>query len=180
MHAFPCAHALNSVPRLSYMISDLDSSHEQEATHIMTNYPPSYSRVSHQLADSTTSMATVYNYQCYPFLTGEEFAEVCHYLDAKYCQAILGPLRKKWRLNLHTALNTSAASHAELVTFLQITKPLDHNETDDQLASRLGSVALDESPAITRRSTRLALRQSTADSKMMEMEEADKVRGIGR
>ncbi|KAI1160552.1 hypothetical protein F5B18DRAFT_654550 [Nemania serpens] len=119
-------------------------------------------------------MATVYNYQCYPFLTGEEFAEVCHYLDAKYCQAILGPLRKKWRLNLHTALNTSAASHAELVTFLQITKPLDHNETDDQLASRLGSVALDESPAITRRSTRLALRQSTADSKMMEMEEADK------
>lgn len=126
-------------------------------------------------------MATVYNpYQCYPFLTSEEFAEVCHYLDAKYCQATLGPLRRKWRLTLHIALDTSATSHAHPVTFLQITKPLEHNETDDQLASRLSSVALDESPAITRRSKRLAMRQPTADSEMMEAEEADKVCGIER
>ncbi len=119
-------------------------------------------------------------YRCYPFLTNEEFAEVCHYLDAKYYQATLGPLRNQWRLHLHTALDTSAASHAGLVTFLQIIKPLENNDVDNQLACRLGNVALDESHASTRRSTRQAMHQSAADSMLISMEEADKVRGIGR
>jgi ubiquitin-like-conjugating enzyme ATG10 len=118
-------------------------------------------------------------YQCYPFLTKEEFAEVCHYLDAKYYQATLGPLRGEWRLNLHTALDTSATSHADLVTFLQITKPLEKNETEDQLASCLSNVVLDETRTSTRRSKRLSKRQSTADSRMIAMEEADKVCGLG-
>ncbi|KAI3331864.1 hypothetical protein HD806DRAFT_529637 [Xylariaceae sp. AK1471] len=112
--------------------------------------------------------ANVHNrstYRHYPFLTQEEFAEVCHYLDAKYCQATLGPLRKQWCLNLHTALDTSATSHADLVTFLQITRAFD-TEVEDQLTSLLGNVALEESSASTR--------QSTADRIMIDMEEADK------
>ncbi|KAI0966979.1 hypothetical protein F4678DRAFT_264363 [Xylaria arbuscula] len=116
-------------------------------------------------------------YQCYPYLTPEEFAEICHYFDARYSQATLGPLRNQWRLNLHTALDTSATSRADLVTFLQITKPLEHNEVEGQLSSLLGNVALDESAAPTRRSTRRSTRQavpqSAADSMLISMEEAD-------
>ncbi|RWA11899.1 hypothetical protein EKO27_g3203 [Xylaria grammica] len=117
-------------------------------------------------------------YQCYPFLTNEEFAEVCHYFDAKYCRAPLGPLRKQWRLDLHTALDTTATSHTDLVTFLQITIPLDNNEVDDQLASSLGNIALGEPSTSSRRSRRLAMQdavqQPEADSMMIDMEEADK------
>lgn len=150
----------------------------------MANFVSSYSQPSHQPAEASTSMAAgVHNrstYQCYPFLTNEEFAEVCHYLDVKYCQATLGPLRKQWRLNLHTALDTSATTHADLVTFLQITKPFGANDVDDQLASHLSNVALGEPSAPTRRSKRQSARQSAVDSMMMDLEEADKVRGIGR
>lgn len=136
---------------------------------------------------TTTSMATNprgrLTYQSYPFLTSEEFAEVCHYMDTKYCQATLGPLRRKWRLNVHTALDTSATSRANPVTFLQISKPLDNSEMDDQLTSRLGNVTLNE-PVPPRRSARQAMRQtmqeSMADSMMIDAEEADKVRGIKR
>ncbi|TGJ82721.1 hypothetical protein E0Z10_g6046 [Xylaria hypoxylon] len=148
----------------------------------MSNFMSSY-LPPHQPADTAAStVPSPYNtspynntstYQCYPFLTNEEFAEVCHYLDAKYCQAHLGPLRKQWRLNLHTALDTTATSHADLLTFLQITKPLEINEADDELASRLGNVALNESSVPTRRSTRQSMRQSAADSMMISMEEAD-------
>ncbi|KAI1419451.1 hypothetical protein F5Y12DRAFT_247456 [Xylaria sp. FL1777] len=117
------------------------------------------------------------DYRCYPYLTTEEFAEVCHYLDAKYSRATLGPIRDQWRLNLHTALDTSS-SYADMITFIQITKPLKNNEEDDQLTSLLNNVALDESPASTRqptrRSTRQAIRQSAADSMLIRMEEADR------
>ncbi|KAH8163001.1 hypothetical protein CIB48_g5236 [Xylaria polymorpha] len=144
----------------------------------MANFVSSYSQPSHQPAEASTSMAAgVHNrstYQCYPFLTNEEFAEVCHYLDVKYCQATLGPLRKQWRLNLHTALDTSATTHADLVTFLQITKPFGANDVDDQLASHLSNVALGEPSAPTRRSKRQSARQSAVDSMMMDLEEADK------
>jgi len=119
-------------------------------------------------------------YRHYPFLTKEEFAEVCHYLDAKYLQAILGPLRKEWRLNVHTAFDTSATSH-RLVTFVQITRPLDDTQVDEQLASQLGKVAL-EDPTQVRRSRRIQRnqQQSEADRMMIETEEADKVGRIQR
>ncbi|KAI0405023.1 hypothetical protein F4802DRAFT_211168 [Xylaria palmicola] len=108
-------------------------------------------------------------YRCYPFLTAEEFAEVCHYLDAKYCQATLGALRKQWRLNVHSALDTSATWHTGLVTYLQITKPIEGSEIDTQLAARLNNVALNEPQAPARQSTQ----QAIADSIMMDLEEAD-------
>ncbi|KAI0204677.1 hypothetical protein F4808DRAFT_306489 [Astrocystis sublimbata] len=114
-------------------------------------------------------------YRSYPFLDNEEFAEVCHYLESKYIQATLGPIRKEWRLDLHTALNTSATSHADLVTFVQITKSLGSNQVDDELASHFGNVALSEPSASLRRSKRQAQRQPAAeDSAMVDVEEADK------
>ncbi|KAI2625136.1 hypothetical protein GGS21DRAFT_309079 [Xylaria nigripes] len=117
------------------------------------------------------------NYQAYPFLTHEEFAEVCHYLDAKYCQATLGSLRRKWCLNLHTALDTNAISRSDLVTFIQITIPFDDSEVDIQLVSRLSNIVVDEH-APTRRSKREPTSRSTswdaADKMMIDSEEADK------
>lgn len=70
------------------------------------------------------------DFKNYPFLTGEEFAEVCHHLDRRYCQAKLGPLRRQWRLKVCTALNTSFTLGPEYVTYLQISRPLD-GELDD-------------------------------------------------
>jgi ubiquitin-like-conjugating enzyme ATG10 len=119
-------------------------------------------------------------YRHYPFLTKEEFAEVCHYLDAKYLQATLGPLRNEWRLNVHTAFDTSATSH-RLVTFVQITRPLDDTKVDEQLASQLDKVRLQD-PTQVRRSRRIQRNQeqSEADRMMIETEEADKVGRIQR
>ncbi|KAI1327556.1 hypothetical protein F5Y16DRAFT_193751 [Xylariaceae sp. FL0255] len=95
-------------------------------------------------------------FQHYPYLTAEEFAETCHYLDKRYCQAALGQTRQQWRLDLHTALDTSATSYADLVTFVQITRPLDNDAVENHLASRLSNVGLE------------------ADVNMMETEETDK------
>ncbi|KAI1819201.1 hypothetical protein F4861DRAFT_534642 [Xylaria intraflava] len=124
-----------------------------------------------------TNVGNRSSYRAFPFLTGKEFTEVCHYLDAKYCQATLGPLRAKWRLNVHSALGSIAISHANRVTFLQITTPIDNSEVDVRLASRLGNVALNE-PAAPRRSKRLATMQpplsNPTDSMMVDAEEADK------
>ncbi|KAI0393472.1 hypothetical protein F5Y17DRAFT_305974 [Xylariaceae sp. FL0594] len=112
-------------------------------------------------------------YEQYPFLTHEEFAEACHYLDAKYVQATLGDLRKDWRLTVHTALDTSAG-HLTSVTFVQIARPLDNTQVDDQLATQLGNVALRD-PKPVRRSRRIQRNQeSDADRMMIEAEEADK------
>ncbi|KAI1435020.1 hypothetical protein GGR50DRAFT_350844 [Xylaria sp. CBS 124048] len=115
-------------------------------------------------------------FKAYPHLTRNEFAEVCHYLDAKYCQAPLGNLRSKWRLNVHTALATGATSRAQLATFLQITVPIDNSEVEVQLAKRLHDVNLRDPAPPPRRSRRLATKQPTteADQMMIDSEEADK------
>ncbi|KAI0430949.1 hypothetical protein F5Y09DRAFT_211030 [Xylaria sp. FL1042] len=131
----------------------------------------SYHQPPRQPEGSMASMTASYRH--YPHLTKEEFAEICHYFDAKYCRAPLGVIRNQWRVNVHTALDTCATSPADLVTFLQITKPLKNSEIDDQLTSRLGNVAL-EPPAPARRSRRLASQSSAADSALVKMEEADK------
>ncbi|KAI1634363.1 hypothetical protein F4809DRAFT_651944 [Biscogniauxia mediterranea] len=113
-------------------------------------------------------------YRCYPYLTDEEFAETCHYLDSKYCQATLGSLRKDWRLNVHNALDTSFEAHRSLVTFLQITKPLDRSLADQQLASQIGKLGLDYSPEQGRKRYSTRQRNTTsADQVMIEMEESD-------
>ncbi|KAI1499625.1 hypothetical protein F5X99DRAFT_410811 [Biscogniauxia marginata] len=124
--------------------------------------------------DSSTTTHRRSAYQCFPYLTHGEFAETCHYLESKYCRATLGPLRKDWRLNVHTALNTSFTSHGGRITFLQITKPLDDNATDHQLASQIGKLGLD--PPLEKREKRYPTRTrntTNADQMMIEMEDSD-------
>lgn len=106
------------------------------------------------------------HYRSYPFLTKDEFTEVCHYLEAKYCRATLGPLRSQWQLRLRTALDTSPTADGGLVVYIQITKPLrthQDNEVDHQLASRFRNFTLDES--------------LVPDDMLMSTEAADTVRG---
>jgi ubiquitin-like-conjugating enzyme ATG10 len=109
-------------------------------------------------------------YASYPYLTQDEFAETCHYLDRKYCRALLGPIRKKWRLYVHSALDLGQdpSSGSNFITYLQITRPLDDSLVVDDLASQmdnfsLGSDEPDDSVM-------------AADHVMMEMEGSDKVR----
>ncbi|KAI1094782.1 hypothetical protein F5B19DRAFT_443411 [Rostrohypoxylon terebratum] len=108
-------------------------------------------------------------YKCYPYLTKEEFAEVCHHLDRRYCQATLGPLRRQWRLHVHTALELSFDAGPNRTTFLQITKPLDDGTlAEDDLAAQFGDVSLAEDQ------DRDSSMQVAADSVMAEMEDSDK------
>ncbi|RYP38124.1 hypothetical protein DL767_002641 [Monosporascus sp. MG133] len=110
------------------------------------------------------------SYQQYPYLTGDEFAEACHLLDRRYYRATLGPLRKQWRLTVHTALDVSFPAYSDLVTFLQITRPLEADSpTDNELASQMGAFRLggdsegDADDALTE-----------ADEMMVETEDLDK------
>ncbi|KAI1104149.1 hypothetical protein F4804DRAFT_332572 [Jackrogersella minutella] len=106
-------------------------------------------------------------YKSYPFLTKEEFAEVCHSLDRRYCQATLGPLRRQWRLHVHTALELSFDAGSERTTFLQITRPLEDGAfAEDDLTAKMGDFSLGEDQDSTM--------QLTADDAMVEMEDADK------
>ncbi|KAI4869307.1 hypothetical protein F4820DRAFT_28535 [Hypoxylon rubiginosum] len=103
-------------------------------------------------------------YQCYPYLTKGEFTEVCHYLDRRYCQATLGPLRRQWRLHVHTALELSFDAGPGYTTFLQITRPLDDGTaTDHDIAEKMGGISLSEDQL-----------QVEGDHVMVEMEESDK------
>ncbi|KAL7628169.1 hypothetical protein AAE478_002367 [Parahypoxylon ruwenzoriense] len=98
------------------------------------------------------------NYQCYPYLTSREFAEVCHSLDRKYCQATLGPLRRKWRLHVHTALNVPGEG-PWYTTFVQIARPLDDGTAvNDDLAAEMGGISLHDNQ----------------DQAMAELEDTDK------
>lgn len=81
-------------------------------------------------------------YRAYPFLDHEEFAEACHHLDNKYCQARLGPLRRQWRLGVHTALNVAFGTGPEYATFVQITRPLEDVAGLGDLEASLGSFSM--------------------------------------
>lgn len=114
-------------------------------------------------------------YQHYPYLTQEEFAEACHLLDSKYCRATLGPTRKRWRLNVHTALNMSFTTGSDFITFLQITRPLHDSSlvVDDELASQMDNICLDQ--GIREHEDAGDNSMTEADAMMVEMEDADKV-----
>lgn len=104
----------------------------------------------------------------YPFLTGEEFAEVCHHLDRRYCQATLGPVRRQWKLRVCSALNTSFALGREYSTYIQIIRPLEGELDDGNLSKFLDNLSFDE-PADS------AETDVEADRDMVEAEEADEV-----
>src|SRR3569833_1250673 len=97
----------------------------------------------------------------YPFLSAEEFSEVCHFFDWWYRQATLGPIRRQWRLNLRTALDTTSAFGAEYTTYIQITRPLDGDIDDGDFSLGTEAVTEDLTPQ---------------EAEMMEAEEADEVR----
>ncbi|CAK7199622.1 hypothetical protein SEUCBS139899_002305 [Sporothrix eucalyptigena] len=89
---------------------------------------------------TTMSSSMGSDFRDYPFLSHDEFGEVCHDFDRIYRQATLGPLRRRWRVSVCTAFSTSFVgtggydSGSEFTTYLQITRPLDPTEHDDALA----------------------------------------------
>ncbi|KAK0745932.1 hypothetical protein B0T18DRAFT_139903 [Schizothecium vesticola] len=85
-------------------------------------------------------------FQNYPFLTGDEFAEVCHHLDRQYCQASLGPLRKQWKLRVCSAFNTTFSLGPEYSTYLQIIRPLEGELDDGNLSAFLENLSFDAGP----------------------------------
>ena len=88
-------------------------------------------------------MALSSAFRNYPQLDGEEFAEVCHNLDRRYCQATLGPIRRQWKLRVCTALNTSFSLGPEYATYLQIARPLGGELDDGDLSSCFESLSFD-------------------------------------
>ncbi|KAK2072868.1 hypothetical protein P8C59_007197 [Phyllachora maydis] len=68
----------------------------------------------------------------YPFLTGDEFAEACHHLERRYCQATLGPVRKRWKLRSCRALNTTTLTLGTEYN----TEMVDAEEADQSVVSR--------------------------------------------
>jgi ubiquitin-like-conjugating enzyme ATG10 len=115
------------------------------------------------------------DFRAYPFLTPEEFAEVCHRLDRRYCQATLGPVRRQWKLRVCMALNTSAAFTLgpEYSTYLQIIRPLEGEPDDGDLSACLHGFSFGDSAGSG--SVGVGMEEE-ADREMMEAEEADQVR----
>lgn len=109
-------------------------------------------------------------FQNYPFLDHEEFAEVCHNLDRRYRQATLGPLRRTWKLRVCTALDTSFSFGAEYSTYIQIVRPLEGDLDHGDLSIHLDNFSFgtddhaSDAPLIVE------------DHDMMEAEESDQVR----
>lgn len=104
----------------------------------------------------------------FPFLTPEEFSEVCHHFDSQYCRATLGPLRQRWKLRVCTALDTSFASGVEYITYLQIIRPLEATLDYGDLSSILDSFSFREGAS---ERDELGL----DDEAMIDAEESDEV-----
>ncbi|KAK9439076.1 autophagy-related protein Atg10 [Metarhizium brunneum] len=79
----------------------------------------------------------------YPFINPEEFAEACHHLDSQYCRATLGPLRKRWKLKVCTALDLAFSTEGGYTTYIQIVRPL---EIPGDLDLNLDSFTISPSP----------------------------------
>lgn len=101
-------------------------------------------------SSSATSISAVGDeFRDYPFLAHDEFTEVCHDFDRIYRQATLGPLRRRWRVSVCTAFNTSFFSDSDSTTYLQITRPLENSAAahDDELADVLGQFSFGDENA---------------------------------
>lgn len=103
-------------------------------------------------------------FEKYPFLTAEEFAEVCHHLDRRYCQATLGPVRRQWKLRVNTALLMAFTPLAEFSTYVQIIRPLDSELDDDGLSAQLDKLSFD-APGVVETTSSI-----DADEPMMDEE----------
>ncbi|KJZ78386.1 hypothetical protein HIM_02424 [Hirsutella minnesotensis 3608] len=101
----------------------------------------------------------------YPFLGRDEFSEACHHLDRRYCRATLGPLRRRWKLRLCTALDAMFSLDGKYTTYIQITRPLDLIADDGDISLDMGRVSISEM------ASQGALME--ADQEMMDEEELD-------
>ena len=104
------------------------------------------------------------DFKHYPCLDKDEFSEVCHFMDRHYRQATLGPLRRRWKLQVTTALAT-AFGDGDSSTYIQITRPLEASLDHGDLSSVIEKFSFGDS----------AVRDEDQD--MMESEEGDEVRG---
>ncbi|XWW99806.1 hypothetical protein V2A60_007818 [Cordyceps javanica] len=100
----------------------------------------------------------------FPNLNQAEFAEACHLLDSRYRQATLGPLRRRWKLNVCTALDTTFShDNNGYTTYIQIVRPL---EADVDLPFDLGAFSISGNAT--------EILTNAQDAEMMETEESDK------
>ncbi|KAL1897329.1 hypothetical protein Sste5346_004065 [Sporothrix stenoceras] len=104
-------------------------------------------------SSSSSISAHLDEFRDYPFLANDEFNEVCHEFDRIYRQATLGPLRRRWRVSVCTAFNTSFFSDSESTTYLQITRPLESSAADDELAGVLNQFSFGEASDMVEDST---------------------------
>lgn len=98
----------------------------------------------------------------YPYLDKDEFSEVCHFMDRNYRQATLGPVRRRWKLRVNTALAT-AFGDGDSSTYLQIIRPLEASLDHGNLSSEIEKFSLGNSTV-------------DEDQDMLESEDADEVR----
>ncbi|KYK58601.1 hypothetical protein DCS_05618 [Drechmeria coniospora] len=105
------------------------------------------------------------DFEHFPFLNHEEFSEACHHFESQYCRAELGPLRKRWKLRLCAALDTTFSTHGPYATYLQISRPLERILDHPDLSLGLGKLTFSEKDG------RDAIIK--ADDGMMDAEEAD-------
>lgn len=120
-------------------------------------------------------------FRSYPLLTPEEFHEVCHHLDRRYCHATLGPARRRWKLRVCTALNTSGPAAAafalgpEYSTYLQIVRPLEGELDDGDLSACLDNFSFGDGGGVDGEVEMEVDGGGERDREMMEAEEADRV-----
>lgn len=115
-----------------------------------------------------TSYKKSSEFENYPFLTAEEFAEACHHLDRRYIQAELGPLRRQWKLRVNTALIMAFTPAAEYSTYIQIIRPLEMDLDDGNLSAALDRLSF----GVTHGTEGASL---DADQQMLEAEDQDEV-----
>lgn len=109
-------------------------------------------------------------YRNFPHLTAEEFAEVCHLFDSRYRQATLGPLRKRWRVQVLSAFDMAFdfASPGQ-ATYVQIIRPLEATLDHEDLSSHLTKFSFGDDGAARAQGLDLG------DEAMIEAEESDEV-----
>jgi ubiquitin-like-conjugating enzyme ATG10 len=110
------------------------------------------------------------DYVFYPYLADQEFVEVCHHFDRRYRQAQLGEARRRWQVDVLSAVDAQVvfAYGPERYTWLQITRPLEKPD-DGDLSSCLDGFSFSEPQPSQAMDVE-------ADSEMMTTEEADQVR----
>lgn len=107
------------------------------------------------------------NIKDFPHLSQEEFTEACHHLDSQYCRAKLGTLRRRWKLRICTALDTLGLSDAGYTTYIQIIRPLEVAEQNDDLSFTLDNFSFAEE--------KLQDSHIAADHNLLILEESDEV-----